>query len=288
VPSHVYLAGWGYVAESVDGGQNWSDWDAPINVGVPEMNPTALTVDNGTVTQTLYGGFSGVWIYTRPAPQPGEPVTISMWTDPISGSVYANCINHAHYYGLVNDLHGNWVVDGTPVSVTYDLDWFPDDWVITKYTADGQIRGGELGFDTPGTLTFTAVANVRATNMVTMSILYNPPAGISITGAPISLTVGGETGIISLSIPGLHDGCASSGTVVSLTSSLGSIVSRTFSVRGIATATLSSGDLAGTAVITATADGYLDTTTVEFVSGEHTIYLPLVVKGSLMPSSTAP
>jgi glucose/arabinose dehydrogenase/photosystem II stability/assembly factor-like uncharacterized protein len=64
---HVYLAGPGYVAETIDGGQTWSDWTAPLNQGTEGRSATALTVDGGGGTQTLYAGFSGVWYYTRPS-----------------------------------------------------------------------------------------------------------------------------------------------------------------------------------------------------------------------------
>ena len=36
------------------------------------MDPTALTVDTGTPIQRFYAGFSGVWAYSRPAPQPSR------------------------------------------------------------------------------------------------------------------------------------------------------------------------------------------------------------------------
>jgi photosystem II stability/assembly factor-like uncharacterized protein len=70
VPRHVYLGGWGYIAETLDSGETWSEWKAPINWGAPSGEPGALTVDNGTVTQTLYAGWGGVWAYQRLAPQP--------------------------------------------------------------------------------------------------------------------------------------------------------------------------------------------------------------------------
>ena len=71
-PNHVYLGGWGYFAETADGGKTWSDWGAPISQGAPKMDPTALTVDTGAPIQRFYAGFSGVWAYSRPAPQPNR------------------------------------------------------------------------------------------------------------------------------------------------------------------------------------------------------------------------
>ena len=83
VPSHVYLGGWGYIAETTDGGATWSgEWDDPLNHGTPGMEPKALIVDHGAVTQTLYAGFTGVWSYSRPAPQPLRvylPLVLRSW-----------------------------------------------------------------------------------------------------------------------------------------------------------------------------------------------------------------
>jgi len=70
VADHVYLGGWGYIAETTDGGVTWSEWDDPLNVGSPEMDPSVLVADSGTETQTLYAGFTGVWAYSRQALQP--------------------------------------------------------------------------------------------------------------------------------------------------------------------------------------------------------------------------
>jgi len=80
---HVYLGGWGYIAETTDGGATWSEWNDPLNQGTPEMEPSALAVDSGMVTQTLYAGFSGVWAYSRPAPQPWRvylPLVVKSYT----------------------------------------------------------------------------------------------------------------------------------------------------------------------------------------------------------------
>ncbi len=277
VPSHVYLGGWGYIAESRDGGLTFSD--DPMNVGVPPMEPRALAVTSDGVEETLYAGLSGVWAYHRPAPQPGEPVELRMWTDPPSGTVYANGLDGVFYRALALDVDGNWVADQTPVTVTYDLhELGSDDWTVVKRTVDGQVRGGVFGVAAAATVTFTAGANIRAASWVTGTFLYNPPAGITITGAPVSLTVGGASGPISATVAGLHGGVASDGTAVGWATTLGEIVAATWTTRGLVTTTLTTGNLTGTAVITATVDGFSDTTTVAFVGGAFEVYLPLVMR----------
>jgi photosystem II stability/assembly factor-like uncharacterized protein len=270
-PSHVYLGGHGYIVETPDGGQTWNEW--PINNGTPGMEPHALVVDTSTPTQTLYAGFSGLWAHSRLAPEPGQPVTITMWTDPASGVTYANGLNDGFYYALVVDGDENWVADGTHVPVTYT--WNFDGWigeiVADKYTADGQITGGFLDISAPGAVTFTAQANLTATAFVSITFLYNPPAGIEVGAVLTDAT----TALVTTTVPGLHDGIASDGTEVSFETSLGTIDAMALTNRGVATATLTSDGLSGTAVVTATVDGFSDVTTVEF--GARRIYLPIVV-----------
>jgi hypothetical protein len=111
VPSHVYLSTNNYVGESVDGGRTWSGGGDPLNNGVPGAGSGFVAVvDTGTPTQTFYGGFSGVWIYQRPAPQPGAPTTVTLSSVPTSTVDDGVIVS-----GLVVDQHENWVLGGTPV-----------------------------------------------------------------------------------------------------------------------------------------------------------------------------
>jgi hypothetical protein len=282
VPSHVYLGGYGYIAESMDGGQTWSEWGDPINRGTPGMEPRTLAVDNGTVTQTLYGGFSGLWYHRRAAPQPGGPMTITMWTSPTSGPLYANGLDDVWYHGLVVDRYQNWVADGTDVTVNYATSWGID-VDLPKATQDGQVTGAWTDVTTPGIITFTATAvdYVTATDYVTMAFLYNAPSAITATATPISIVVGGETATVTATLAGEHGGIASDGTAVTFTTSLGTLVpTTTVTANGVATATLTSGDVEDTATITATAGTLSDTTQVAFTAASFRIYLPLVLSGS--------
>ncbi len=65
VKGKVYLGGWGYVAETVDGGQTWDD---VFSQDRPDADPGALAVNNDGYTQTLYAGFGGLWSYKRVVP----------------------------------------------------------------------------------------------------------------------------------------------------------------------------------------------------------------------------
>lgn len=62
---HVYLGGWGYIAESLNGGIDFSEWEHFINDGTLGMQPDSLVLRNGDEAQTLFAGFSGVWTYNR-------------------------------------------------------------------------------------------------------------------------------------------------------------------------------------------------------------------------------
>jgi len=74
VPSHIYLAGYGWVGESVDGGVTFSG----LNLGMSNMDPQSLSVDNGVTTQNFYAGLIGVWQYSRAAPTPGGTMTVTV------------------------------------------------------------------------------------------------------------------------------------------------------------------------------------------------------------------
>ena len=73
-----------------------------------------LIVDTSTPTQTLYTGLSGVWSYTRQAPQPGAAMTVtaraSAGKAPVGSQV--------SIYGLAVDQYENWVAAGTPMTFT--------------------------------------------------------------------------------------------------------------------------------------------------------------------------
>jgi adhesin/invasin len=211
--------------------------------------------------------------------QPGVPNTITMWTTPPS-PIYANGINVVTYTAEIVDTYGNPVTSGIPVTVLYDLremHWHGGDFDIkVKYTDEaGQVFGGWERAEWPGTITFTAWANLTATAFVTAEFIYNPAAAITITAVPTQILMGGGTAVISASLEGVHGGYPSDGTVVSFETSLGTISPSGATTYGVAQTTLTSGTALGTATITATVDLLQATTTVEIVAGSI-IYLPVI------------
>jgi len=177
---------------------------------------------------------------------------------------------------------GNRVADGTGVTVNYATSWGVN-LDLPKSTEDGQVTGGWMNVTAPGIITFTATADdyVTATDFVTMAFLYNAPSAITVTATPASVATGGETAIVSATVAGEQSGVASDGTVVTFTTDLGTVVpTTTVTTNGIATTTLTSGDVGGTATVTATTDHLSDTTKVEFTTVSFNVYLPLVLRNS--------
>jgi len=142
VPSYLYLGGReGYVGESTDGGQTWSGGGAPLSQGTPGMEPSALAVDNGTPTQTLYAGFTGAWTYSRLAPQPGTPVTVTAWASAPS----AQAGTAVTIGSLQVDLYENWVADGTMVTFTTSPAGSFASSTVVKTTMDGRAEATLTG-----------------------------------------------------------------------------------------------------------------------------------------------
>jgi len=120
---------------------------------------------------------------------------------------------------------------------------------------------------------------VTATAFITAEFIYNPAAAITLTVAPTAIEMGGGTTVVSATLAGLHDGFPSDGTEVFFSTSLGSIDPAGSTVAGLVTVTLTSGEIFGTATITATVDDCMTSTTVEFLP-RQVIYLPVVFRDS--------
>ena len=168
VPSHVYLAGQRYVGESPDGGLTWSERDAPLSWGLPEMEVATLAVDKGSATQTLWAGLSGVWYLRRPAPQPGTPMTVTVTYDGPPGPQLGRRVS---ILGLIVDRYQNWVADGTPATFTASGAGSFGPAGAAASTADGK-AGAWLNRLTAG----TAMVTVTAGSAVgTLTVEFAPP-----------------------------------------------------------------------------------------------------------------
>lgn len=63
----IYLAGFGVVIESADGGDTWAE-EYGVFRQTPARSPASLTVTNQGDRQTFYLGAEGLWSFTRQAP----------------------------------------------------------------------------------------------------------------------------------------------------------------------------------------------------------------------------
>lgn len=115
LPGRIYLGGWGYIAETPDGGDAWSPWDAPINAGAPPLEPGALAVDRGVVEQTLYAGFTGLWAHTRLAPRIGDRYVATSGDDELNACVDSAdpCTTINHAVSLANPGETIYIAAGT-------------------------------------------------------------------------------------------------------------------------------------------------------------------------------
>jgi len=155
VPSHLYLGTNDYVGETPDGGQTWSGGGDPLSGGLPDTNLSALVANNGTPTQTLYAGISGVWTYSRLAPQPGTPVTVTAQ----SSAPSAPGGTTVTISSLQVDLYENWAADGTVVTFTTSPVGSFASSTVTKTTTDGRAEVTLTGVMS-GTASITVTSGV--------------------------------------------------------------------------------------------------------------------------------
>jgi uncharacterized repeat protein (TIGR01451 family) len=183
---HIYLAGSGYIAESTDGGLTWSDWGAPINRGWPGMEPKALAVDYGTLTQTLYAGFDGVWFYRRAAlpgtpssPLPADSATAISVNVNLDWADTSGTISYDVYFGTSSPPP----FVGNVASSEYDLPRLsystPYYWQVVAKNDCGQSAGPEW--------TFTTGVNTRPTLGI-----VDPSSGTGPTGVTTYFTTSWE------------------------------------------------------------------------------------------------
>jgi hypothetical protein len=111
-PSRLYVAGPSYFGESEDGGRTWSGENDPLAVGLPHYAPLSLAVVEDAGRQTFYGGYSGVWRYSRTTQEPGIPAKLVVSLSRARAPVNANVTVEAE----VLDQHDNWVADDTAVA----------------------------------------------------------------------------------------------------------------------------------------------------------------------------
>ncbi len=166
----------------------------------------------------------------------------------------------------VLDQYANHVADGTSVLFETNLGSLGS-LTVTKTTTDG-IALATLTSQVPGTATVAATAGA-VSDAVDVHFEVGPPYTVTLEANPASIPVGGFTSALTVTVVDQFSNNVADGTVVHLETSLGSLegggtVDKT-TLSGVATATLTSGDVSGAAMITATAGSEVATTVVTFI-----------------------
>ncbi|MEA3345442.1 MAG: invasin domain 3-containing protein [Chloroflexota bacterium] len=213
----------------------------------------------------------------------GPPYSPSTVTVTVDSSTISCCVTTTVRV-TVTDEYRNAVTDTTPVTLTTDLT--AEISPLTDTTESGlvtaTVHGDKVGH---GTITATTTEDISGTTSLTVT--HSTPCTLTLTASPKAIVANGvDSATITAAV---MDVCSNPvpSTTVFFTTSLGSIGSltttRTTDVNGKAAAALT-GAVAGTAIITATADSASGTTTVNFTA------LPVPVggvtyaaEGSLVP-----
>jgi len=231
-----------------------------LSTGVP--SGTILT---NTVEGTVVGGESYLGNNRAQAATvviPGDPSLVTVTVAPASLPVGG--VATATVTATVHDMWGNRVADGTLVTFGTNLGVGvnPDSRLTTGGVATTTITAGT----TAGVATISASAGA-AVGLATVNLLPDAPHTVTLWAMPPRLAVE-QTATLFAAVTDRYTNPVADGTLVTILSSLGTInpLYPVPTVSGVATATLHS-NLVGTAVVTATAQGRVGTTSVIFDPG---------------------
>ena len=225
--------------------------------GVATATLTSQVAGTATVTATSGSASETVDVTFNPGP----PYTVTLTADPTSILVggYTSTLTVT-----VTDELNNHVTDGTVVTFETSLGTF-DGGTVTRTTASGVATATLTSGNIAGVAVVTATVDSK---IATTTVTFTPdiPYTITLAAYPTSLTVE-DTSTLTATVTDQYNNHVADGTVVTFTTSLGSLdaVTKT-TTNGVAIATLAS-QLPGTAIVTATADSKVATTTVEFQPG---------------------
>jgi adhesin/invasin len=191
---------------------------------------------------------------------PGPPSTIDMTANPPSIPIGGAT---SSIMATVSDRFGNNVADGTTVDFYCTLGSISP---TSDTTLDGVAETTlTSGYDT-GATRITAISGA-ATGWLDVVFTIGPPFYINVVANPTSIGLDGQTSNIQATVKDIGGNNVADGTEVTFVTSLGIFASDTIvktTTSGVAEAVLTSETIAGTAVITATADSKYDTTEVVF------------------------
>ncbi len=238
------------------------------SLGELGSDSVAKTTTNGVATATLTSTLSGVAVVTATSDSRVATTTVTFQSDlPYTVTLTANPLTLTVGYSstltaLVTDQYSNTVADGTVVTFTISLGEAASE-SFTRTTSSG-IATATVTSSLPGTAAITATAGSASDNAAVV-FQADVPYTITLEAYPTSIPVAGHTSALTATVVDQYNNNVSDGTVVTFTTSLGILGSNVAATSGgVATAVLTSETTAGTALVTATTDSKVATTTVEF------------------------
>jgi len=230
-----------------------------LTTGLPSGTILSNTVE-GIVAGESYKGNNRAQAATLIIP--GDPSLVTVTVAPASLPVGG--VATATVTATVRDLWGNGVADGTLVTFGTNLGVGvnPDSRLTMAGVATTTITAGT----TAGVAAVSASAG-GAVGLATVNLLPDVPYTVTLWAMPPRLTVE-QSATLFASVTDRYTNPVADGTPVTILSSLGTInpLYPVATENGVATATLRS-NVAGTAVVTATAQGRVGTTSVIFDPG---------------------
>jgi uncharacterized repeat protein (TIGR01451 family) len=185
------------------------------------------------------------------------PATITLQVNPVNIPLQGT----ASLTATVTDAWSNLVANGTVVTFTTAAGVVSPG---TDTTVNGQATS-QLTADCVErpSVVVTAAAGTAFTSTTVAFVAPGAPQSVTVVAAPANIPVGTGTAVVTATVGDCRPGPVP-GQLVNFATSLGSLApgSGTTDANGIVTVTLSAGTVAGTAYITATADGFSDSTTV--------------------------
>jgi adhesin/invasin len=231
--------------------------------------PTNTTSAAGMATSTVTSNIIGPTVVTATADSrvgtaivtftAGLPFTVTMVAVPPSIPIGGST---STVTATVVDKYGNRVADGTVVSFTTSLGTIAP---LIQPTTGGVAISTLTSGNTAGTAMVTATAGI-AVGTLPVTFTAGPPFTVTVAAFPTSTVVGAPI-VITAAVQDQSANPVPDGTVVTFATSLGTIAPPTGTTTGGTVAATLSSNVAGTAIVTATAGARWGTTIVTFTPG---------------------
>ncbi len=241
--------------------------------GIATSSISSTAAGTAHITATTAGAAPNSTVVTF---MPGGAVTMTLGAYPLTQTVGLPSVLTA----TVKDQYGNYVADGTRVTITNDLGAV----ISSPVTTMSGIATSTIITTGVGTAHVTATSGLSAQGKVTVTFVPDVPAAMALQASPTSRVVGNSS-VLTATVRDRYNNLVGSGIAVTFTTDLGTTVSPRNTTSGIATSSISS-TAAGTAHITATTAGAApNSTVVTFTPGTPMTITVQVKESNLTPNS---